>query len=224
MTEENPFDSNNGSGSSNSNGHVAAPTFNNQLVDLTPVVSPRNWKRKAQDGEWYTLPAANEPAKLRRPSFTTLAAKVGMIPNRLASEVMDLLADLGAYRNRAPSEQLEAFQKNARAFVLIARECFVEPRLITDLRCQRCQNVYDYTARECPGCRQQGQLLLIEPDYDNGEISPLDIPDFDYTWLAFSFVEGSEARVAEFRYKQPGRDGEIAPRSENLRSIASPIG
>ena len=182
----------------------AVETENGRVATLpgeqnAPVVNTRNWKRKAQDGEWYRLPAANEPAKLRRPSFTTLAARVGMIPNRLASEVIDLLADLGSYKNRPAEEQLEAFQKNSRAFVLIARECFVEPKLNTTLVCEKCGNTVDYTVRQCPSCQTVNTLRLVEADYDNGEISPLDIPDFDYTWLAFSFVEGSDARVSEFR-------------------------
>jgi len=180
------------------NGKVNVPSDG---PDVQPVVNARNWKRKAQDGEWYMLPAANEPAKLRRPSFTTIAARVGMIPNRLASEVVDLLADIGQYRNKPPAEQIEAFHKNSRAFVLIARECFVEPRMKTDLQCERCDTVVDYTVRECPKCRKGTELRLMDPDYDNGEISPLDIPDFDYTWLAFSFVEGSDARVSDFRYR-----------------------
>lgn len=174
--------------------------------------NPRAWKRRAQDGEWYTLPAAGQPAKLRRPSLTALAAKIGHIPNRLASEVVTLLSelDMRSYRDRKPEEQHKAFVENARAFVLIARECFVEPRLNTDLRCQTCQHINKYESRQCVNCSGM-EMLLVEPNYDAGEISPLDIPDFDYSWLAFSFVEGSDDRVAPFRLIE--RLGEAAPRS-----------
>jgi hypothetical protein len=127
------------------------------------------WKRASQTGELFRLPGSGLVARLRRPSLYALTAR-GVAVGPVSREVMRLLAV--AERPQTEDERIDAFQKNARAFVEVARLAFTEPRIVAD-----------------------GET----PNYDAGEIAVEDLADGDLPWIFYDFLEGREEHRAPFR-------------------------
>lgn len=183
---------------------------------VTPVANARAWKKWSQEGEWFTLPGNGEYALLRRPSLMALAARSGHIPNPLSAEVLRWLANNSSdpYRsNVSPAEAIDQYKKNSAAFVAIAQECFLDPKIVSEYQCNKCGATFLRNQQRCPQC-QATDFDWRAPDYGAGEISPYDIGDADYAWLVFSFVEGSLNRIQSFRVA--GRDGETGAGSGNV--------
>lgn len=181
-------------------GRVAAIAARNGDVDgqeEEPYVEPevssgQAWKLAAVSGEKYKLPGSGLIVRLRRPGLMALIAKAGASPNPLSAQVIKFLSDLGEGRlgRGDEAEQLKVYKANTSVFIEIARLCFVYPRIANDDE---------------------------EPDWD-GVIPPEAIADYDYTWLAFSFMEGALERIEEFRVSL--RPGETRLPSATLRDAA----
>lgn len=140
------------------------------------AASAADFHRQAERGDLYLLPGSGLIARLRHPPLTAMAAKVGMIPNPLAEEVLRFLSiDTLAEDDAA---KIARFQRNSRVFIEIASLAFVEPRLVLDR----------------------------PPDYEQGEIGPLDLADADYTWVYFELVGGKAADLAPFRVAERPED------------------
>lgn len=140
---------------------------------VAKATSAAEWGVDVEDGLYYTLPGSGKVAKLRRPGLMGLVTEGGTVPNPLSVEIMRFLADNSdSFRTMTPKERIDVFQKNVEAFADIARLCFVEPKVAP-----------------------KGKAA----DRSKGEINPRDITDYDYSWLVYSFVEGSVDRIKDFR-------------------------
>lgn len=154
----------------NGNGNGSATSGTTTKVQLRRS-DARRWRKQSTEGQWVTMPGSGEPALLKRPSLMAMAASAGHVPNPLSAEVVRFLAENGdPLRNYNKDERQAIYKKNSRAFVEIAKLTFVSPVIV------------------------EGR----EPNYEDGEIAPTDIGDFDYSWLIFNFVEGDASKLAPF--------------------------
>lgn len=142
---------------------IPAPT-------TTAPAAASAFRARSETGEVYDFPGCGLPAQLRRPSLMELSVR-GAAPNPLANEVMSLIAADEGPADLSHEERISRYQRNARAYIEVAKLCMVSPRLVTERA----------------------------PDYDAGEIGPGDIADLDYIWLWHSFVGGAASEVQPFR-------------------------
>jgi hypothetical protein len=133
----------------------------------TPAATPaRAWAA----GTLVQLPGSGHAARLRKPSLRALL-HAGKVPSSLVDSVYRLVQGLIAAPEQPPEQQRQKFMEDSAAFVYVASQCFVEPRLVTDKA----------------------------PDYDKGEIGPDDLSDLDYIWIFYTWTEGSAEQEAPFR-------------------------
>lgn len=137
-----------------------------QPLSITPA---REWNNAR--GELYRLPGSGNIARLRRPSLSAMAARVGQIPNPLTAEVMRFLAVVDTTTRPTPEQQIESYCKNVLAYLHIAQLVFVEPRFV----------------------------LKDDPNYDAGEIGPHDLTDADYVWIWSKLIYGEAGELRPFR-------------------------
>jgi hypothetical protein len=136
---------------------------------LTAATPASAWRRQAQEGELYTLPGSGNVARLRRPSLMALLSGAGHVPNPLSDAVLRFMAVADDAKTEA--QKLEAYQRNVRVFVEIAKLCMVEPRL----------------------------AIGRPPDYDAGEIAPDDLHDRDLLFIYYDVCQGPARALTEFR-------------------------
>lgn len=146
-----------------------ADTIQNR-ADLTPTMQ---WRKQSKEGLEYRLPGSGNVVKLVRPGLQGMVTRAGHVPNPLSREVRQFLAKMGELRTDEIDDESrdKLLLEHADAKVQLAKMCLIFPQLITD----------------------------GEPNYEAGQIAPEDIPDFDYNWFVYTFIEGDAARLAEFR-------------------------
>ena len=128
--------------------------------------TPASAWAQAAEGELYTLPGSGHIARLRQVSLVALAAGPG-VPN----PILRLLAVEGTVDKETDQEKMDAYKRQARAFLEVAALALVEPRLVLDR----------------------------EPDPAKGEIGPQHLADQDLLWIYYDLVGGRAARLATFR-------------------------
>lgn len=164
-----------------------------QSVSEVTVTPATMWRKQSVDGEFYKLPTSGHVVKLRRPGLQALVGRAGTIPNPVSAEVLRFLSTpRDPLRTYTDKERMEMYERNSKAFAVIAQMCFVEPRVIID--------------------------AAVEPDYEHGEIGVWNIADYDLTWLVYAFVEGDADAVAEFRADLDRSNGADRLDSEALRN------
>lgn len=153
------------------------PAVNGQAVERVINATPATeWRRQRTDGDLFVLPGSGNVARLRRVSLTALAA-AGAIPNDTADRVLRLMAIEIKAEQLSDEQQLAVYKRNQRAFIDVAARCLVAPVLIVD----------------------------GAPDYERDQIGPDDLADRDYTWLFYSWINGTADQVSPFRcdHQQP---------------------
>lgn len=134
-------------------------------------------------GELIQLPGSGYTARLRKPSLRALL-HAGKVPSALVDSVYRLVQGLIATPEQTPEQQREKFFADSAAFVYVASQCFVEPRLVIDR----------------------------PPDYEQGEIGPDDVSDLDLIWLFYTWTEADHAAAAPFRLApRTGDAGLLSP-------------
>ena len=153
-----------------SKGRLAPP--HTPAPGATPA---RAWR----DGQLVALPGSGHQAVLRKPSLRALLS-AGRVPNTLRDQVYRLAHPQAVAVVAAQDDAGRAalFHEESAAFIYIASQCFVSPRLVTER----------------------------EPDYDANEIGPEDISDLDYIWLFYSWTEGSRETALPFLVTTGGGD------------------
>src|SRR5687768_951231 len=101
------------------------------------------------DTHLYRLPGCGHVARLRRPSLSAMATRVGQVSNPLSPELMRFLAVTDAKPAVTEEEQIESYCKHVTAYLHMAELAFVEPKFVLD----------------------------HPPDYKKGEIGPGDLTD-----------------------------------------------
>lgn len=146
-------------------------------ITATPA---SEWRRKAREGEWFTLPGSGNIAKLRRPGLIAMALKGTNIPNPLAQEIREFLAEEEAdlLSRRTDEQRMERFDKNSRALGAMCRLVFMDPKIADEGKAAK-----------------------------DDEIELTDIPDADMAWVGHHFLEGRFSLIADFRLAaEPGKD------------------
>lgn len=141
----------------------------------------REWKRQRTEGDLYELPGSGNVARLARLSLSALAATGGP-PNDIADRILSLMAVELKTETMTPEKQLDTYKRNQKAFVEVAARVLLSPRLIIDR----------------------------EPNYEADEIGPQDLADRDYTWLFYTWINGTADQRRLFRAHQ--QSGTVYPR------------
>lgn len=137
--------------------------MSNGTIVPTPASA---WARAAETGELYTLPGSGHVARCQQISLVALAAGPG-VPN----PILRLLAVEGTIEKQSDQEKIDAYKRQARAFLEVAALALVEPTLVLDRA----------------------------PDLAKGEIGPQHLTDQDLLWIYYDLVGGRAKRLATFR-------------------------
>lgn len=137
--------------------------------DVTPAPEPTPAAAFAA-GRLVRLPGTGHTVRLRKVGTRALLAS-GLVPNALADKVYRLIRPRDdAAPEPTEDERRRDLAERFEAFIWIAQQCLVAPRLVTGR----------------------------SADYDAGEIAPPDLNDLDYLFLFYDWAEGSLDKVAPF--------------------------
>ena len=163
--------------------------------ELTRPTDAATWRAARETGDLVRLPGCGHVARLRRVSLLTLALDAGQVPNHYAETLIQLMAVDDAPRDRlTASEQIAIYKRNARAFHIVASLSLVSPVLVLD---------------RAPG---------------DGEIGPQDLADIDYTWLFYTWTQGSFDQTRPFRLTGDADSGRSASAALPLSPQRAPRG
>ncbi len=149
----------------------AGATAAAKLYAITPATE---WRTSAVEGEMWTFPGSGKIVKLTRPGLRAMVARAKQIPNPISARVVKFLVELNETRfePKTDAQKATAFIEETDIFVEIMRMVLVEPKLAPE-----------------------GEAANPE----QGTIDPAWIPDFDYTWVVYTFLEGAMERILPFR-------------------------
>jgi hypothetical protein len=131
---------------------------------LSDVTTAADWKARSA-GEIKTLPSG-ATIRIRRPSLFALA-RIGHVPNPLATEVVKWFAVTAPEKEPTEQEKIAQYRENATVYVNVAVVSVVEPKIVADRL----------------------------PDYDKGEIAPEDLSTADLVWVYGFVVAGIESAL-----------------------------